>query len=59
MVHRKLGIDLVDGMISLMPMTADTQQGPEVEIMRINEEVEEDTVLGGNIWEADNENEEG
>ena len=39
----------------IIAMIADTQQGPEVEIIRMNEEIEEDTALGDNIWAAINE----
>ena len=40
----------------IIEMIDDLQQGPEVEIIRMNEEVEEDTALGGNIWVRDNAN---
>ena len=35
----------------IIDMIADTQQGPAVEIIRMNIEAEEDTALRDNIWE--------
>ena len=37
----------------IIDMIADTQQGPAVEIIRMNIEAEEDTALEDNNWEPE------